>query len=346
MPEFSPLDKIITQQLMAWVARRGLALLTVAAPGYQAMSAQTHWPVIEHPVVGKREAERKHSFHGISAWWRADGMLESHSPLLLFVLEGNADVRCSDYVMRVPAGNAVLIPAGIPRADGRVDVAQLLGDDPQRFSNNILFHECRGGVEVWMNYDRGNVHSRSAPNEMMIVSSSKALRALSDLEEELTQQRQNYQPLALGALEAFFLNLQRAISEQNVYYRGKIDSWEEVGSKEYDPIREAQKYIRENLHERLTLEKVAQKVRLSRTQFVKKFRQETGETFNGFVTRCRLEKARELLVSSDYPMQFIRKSLGLGSEVQFYRVFQKYENCSPTAYRKANKNSPIGNPPG
>lgn len=107
----------------------------------------------------------------------------------------------------------------------------------------------------------------------------------------------------------------------------------------YDPIALAQQYIREHLSESLTIDKVARHVRLSRTQFIKRFRQETAETFNAYLTRCRLEQARNMLENTDLTIRFISEFLGYGSDVHFYRLFLKHEGLTPSAYRERYQNS-------
>ena len=86
---------------------------------------------------------------------------------------------------------------------------------------------------------------------------------------------------------------------------GRLANHESIANDEYAPISAAQQYIKEHLDENLTQDKVAQVVRLSRTQFIRRFREESGQTFNQFVTACRLAQAKVLLQETEFTINFI-----------------------------------------
>jgi AraC-like DNA-binding protein/mannose-6-phosphate isomerase-like protein (cupin superfamily) len=327
------LEETLIPQLTGEAGQR----LLVARQNLAEMASQEGVRLTPKKLIGKREAVRGYTVTAIHARWRKDHLVEASSPLLFFVLEGEADLRCSDYVMHVPQGNAVIVPEGVPRASGHEDLKKYVGNNPNRYCDNILFHERCGSLEVWFNHDRGNLHSRSGTNEILIVHNVELPRLLTAIQDELLAGRKNSRQIAGQYLAIFLYTLQRDLEERKAIYLGRLTTGKEFVQQSYNPIPHAQQYIRDHLHEHLTQESVAKRVRLSRTQFIKQFRNETGETFNQFVTRCRMEQAKIMLANTDFPVHFVALSVGYKSDVHFHQRFQKWEGMLPSVYRAAQR---------
>lgn len=67
----------------------------------------------------------------------------------------------------------------------------------------------------------------------------------------------------------------------------------------------------------------------------KLFKQGTGERFSEYVSRRRVEKAKELLAADpDLRVYEVAARVGFGENPQYFsQVFRKYAGCSPTEYR-------------
>ena len=63
------------------------------------------------------------------------------------------------------------------------------------------------------------------------------------------------------------------------------------------------------------------------------FRQATGMTINGFLTRCRLHRAQELLLSTDRDVTSIALEVGFNSLSRFYECFSRQVGQSPRRFR-------------
>ncbi|HET9325672.1 MAG TPA: helix-turn-helix domain-containing protein [Candidatus Eisenbacteria bacterium] len=111
----------------------------------------------------------------------------------------------------------------------------------------------------------------------------------------------------------------------------------------------AQHFVRQHHDERITMRDAARQVNLSRYHFCKMFRRFTGQTFTEYITRVRLQKAKELLRSSQLRVVEVVDLAGFGSVPQFNSVFRRYVGRSPTAYRRdlasATPGSPAPSPP-
>lgn len=98
-------------------------------------------------------------------------------------------------------------------------------------------------------------------------------------------------------------------------------------------ITKAKEFIREHHTEDLSLAQVAAAVHVSIFYFCKLFRKVTGTTFTEFVSRTRIEKAKNLLLNPNLRISEIAYEVGFQSLTHFNRVFKKVIGQSPTEYR-------------
>lgn len=100
-------------------------------------------------------------------------------------------------------------------------------------------------------------------------------------------------------------------------------------------ISEARAYINEHyVKAELSLQDVAAHVGYSPNHFSTIFSQETGETFVGYLTRTRLEKACELLLHSELKLREIAERSGYSEAHYFSYLFKKHFGMPPSEYRQ------------
>lgn len=99
-------------------------------------------------------------------------------------------------------------------------------------------------------------------------------------------------------------------------------------------VIKAKKYIAQHFDEDLTLEQVAQSVYLSPFYFSRLFKAYTGYTFNQYLTRLRLSRARNLLKRQDMTICEVALTVGYNNSSYFSRVFKEREGLLPSEYRK------------
>lgn len=92
--------------------------------------------------------------------------------------------------------------------------------------------------------------------------------------------------------------------------------------------------MHERLSEGISLEEMAAEVRLSVCHFARMFKQSVGVPPRVYLTRLRVEKACELLETTDLSVLEIALEVGYSSNQVLARVFLKYQNMSPTDYRR------------
>jgi len=86
--------------------------------------------------------------------------------------------------------------------------------------------------------------------------------------------------------------------------------------------------------EPLSLELVAQRAGYSRFHFLRAFRKAYGETPRAYLTRRRIERARDLLRSANLTVTEICHMVGFSSLGSFSDRFTELVGCSPSQYRE------------
>lgn len=99
-------------------------------------------------------------------------------------------------------------------------------------------------------------------------------------------------------------------------------------------IRQAKETIQARLGEPLTLAGIAQEVGLSPDYFGRLFHEQVGETFKEYVTRCRIEKAIELLQTTNLKVYTVSEQVGFPSYRYFAPLFRKVTGLSPSDFKR------------
>ena len=72
----------------------------------------------------------------------------------------------------------------------------------------------------------------------------------------------------------------------------------------------------------------------ARAQARRAFKETFGMTFHTYVSRRRVERAKEMMVTTDQPLTAIASRCGFADQSHFGRVFRRERNLTPMAYRR------------
>ena len=114
-----------------------------------------------------------------------------------------------------------------------------------------------------------------------------------------------------------------------------LDLRSEAVDGKYDGImQKAKTYINDHFEkDGISLNMVAAEVNLSPSHFSTVFGQEMGETFVEYLTRIRMEKAKELLRTTGKKVTEIAFEVGYRDAHYFSNLFKKTQGCTPGEYR-------------
>ena len=93
-------------------------------------------------------------------------------------------------------------------------------------------------------------------------------------------------------------------------------------------------YIAENYASQLTVGSLAAVFGFSRCWFSSRFKKFTGSTVHEYLTCCRLDKAKHLLLESRLSVEEIAVKVGFCDLGTFIRAFKRKEKQTPARYRK------------
>ncbi len=99
-------------------------------------------------------------------------------------------------------------------------------------------------------------------------------------------------------------------------------------------IGNAKKYIEENYSLQLSYKDVAREIFISPSYFLNLFKQETGYTFVDYLTNVRINKAKELLLSTELNITEIAFEIGFNNSNYFSSLFKKIVGFPAKEYRK------------
>jgi AraC family transcriptional activator FtrA len=92
--------------------------------------------------------------------------------------------------------------------------------------------------------------------------------------------------------------------------------------------------IRKRLAEPWRVADLARRAAMSERTFMRRFRAITGSSPADWITRARVDRARELLESTALPIDHIAERCGLGTPTTLRHHFRKKVGVSPAAYRR------------
>lgn len=106
-----------------------------------------------------------------------------------------------------------------------------------------------------------------------------------------------------------------------------------VPTDETSPLAKIQAYVMEHIADRFTVERLANVAGMSARNFARVFAQQANVTPAEFVELARVDRARNLLESSDMALKTVAYRCGFGSASRMRIVFTKRLGVTPVQYR-------------
>ncbi len=119
----------------------------------------------------------------------------------------------------------------------------------------------------------------------------------------------------------FFVNLNNMIRPMSIYSGADITENIKI-------------YLQQNLSKDITQDFIASLFYLNRSYLSHVFKERTGQKFIDYLNSLRIEKAKELLTTTNQKLYTIAKAVGYDNVKYFFRVFKKYTGMTPENYRQ------------
>ena len=135
----------------------------------------------------------------------------------------------------------------------------------------------------------------------------------------------------VAELEALFPSVRGAVFAAQPAAAETREAPEDSSAKR--AVRAACEYIRTHCEQSLSLTGVARKTYLHPSYLSHIFKRYAGMNFKAYLTRCRMERANELLRDPDLKVYDIATRVGYRDVRHFYDVYKRTEGKTPSEYR-------------
>lgn len=134
-----------------------------------------------------------------------------------------------------------------------------------------------------------------------------------------------------GSLDGMYQMIERCMGEFQYF----VSQQQRIHGNSYI-VRIAKEYTKEHYQEtELSLQDVADATGTSRTYFSRIFKDMTNERYWDYLSRYRIERAKELLRNTNLGQAEISMQVGYASEFHFSRKFKEIVGVSPNRFRKS-----------
>lgn len=341
----SALSEIIRTKLLPWSQHDVGKRFIVGRPKMSVSQMPDNVRLIQHKITGKRVVVKGRRYYqntrSLVAMWPKMRLNEVNKLKLVCVLKGHIDYQLGDYRIQCGPGNFIFIPPGLPHPDGtRPDYV----NTAEGTSCDLLFFLLHpNAIQCWLNRSTEDGGRKEIWNYFILHEHTVMLfRVL--MEEVIAREdvsiRISENLLHENLLRSFLSMMLREVSAGRVQsiYGGNFHTALKQNVSSDDFATQLKHYVQTNLHKTLTLDNVARNMFLSRAQFTRVVRRETGKTFNEFLLDSRMEKAKRLLEDSEWTVSAISAFVGFKSPRYFHTVFKRITGKTPLQFRELNKN--------
>ncbi|WP_199619840.1 response regulator transcription factor [Paenibacillus alkalitolerans] len=116
---------------------------------------------------------------------------------------------------------------------------------------------------------------------------------------------------------------------------GRITEYSSQAASYSKKVQQAVRYIHEHYKEELTAETIGEALSVSGDHLRHLFKAEVGRTVSDYLTGCRVEKAKELLMTGQYKIYEISELVGYKTSQYFSQVFKRWTGLTPQEFTES-----------
>jgi transcriptional regulator GlxA family with amidase domain len=131
---------------------------------------------------------------------------------------------------------------------------------------------------------------------------------------------------AVLASKYFAIDIDRSSQSVFAMFKGQKEHKDEV-------VRKAQEYIESNFHERITVDELADKFRVGRRTFERRFKEATRNSVLEYIQRIKIESAKRSFENSRRNINEVMFDVGYTDTKAFRTIFKKITGLTPIEYR-------------
>lgn len=334
---------ILQSRVIPWTASGARSRLVVARPVMKAAALPPGVTLSPRPIKGRRvliKDQRNHANQRLLiAEWPQANLHQITSPKLSCIVDGSADYLLGKYCVHCAQGNFILIPPRAPhhRTGSYIADPQL----PHRSCTLLQTYTYSHDVLLWVCRSQGNQHF-DEKRDNYLIPNGEAAQIFHFLMEEAKTGREGFEAICHSLLAAFFSLLARDISEGQYTQLGPQFTLNPLPPATDNFAGRLQEYIGANLNKQITIDDAAAHLFMSRSQFCRRVRRDTGSTFSELLTGYRISYAQQMLRETDWTVTLISQLAGLKSPTYFQGLFRRRLGCTASEYRQKHADKPHG----
>ncbi len=250
---------------------------------------------------------------------------------VVIVTEGHAIVATTSEKHTIEAGNGFFINTGVLHAAWDVDTSRCC-------FHSIIFHPRLVGGSIdsvfWQNY----VQPILANPTLKILCFDKEIDWHQGSLQAIEEAWNSYIAEPIG----YEFKIRTALSELILLLHSHCSSSPNLPSekelRDSKRIKEMLQYIHENYSNELNTEKISKSIMVSPSECLRCFHNTIGTTPIQYLKRYRIQKAVELLNTTNKKIVDIGSECGFQEMSYFAKAFREIQGCTPSEYRRSRKN--------
>ena len=113
-----------------------------------------------------------------------------------------------------------------------------------------------------------------------------------------------------------------------------LNAENDESSEGSNKIQDIAQYIDEHYDQDIDLDMLSSYFSISKSYLPKVFKAQIGCTPTEYLSRVRIQSAKELLRRTDAPVRDVARMVGIDNFSYFIKLFKKYESFTPLDFRK------------
>lgn len=131
---------------------------------------------------------------------------------------------------------------------------------------------------------------------------------------------------AILASKYFAIDIDRNSQSAFAMFKGQMEHGDEA-------VIKAQEYIEKNIHERITVDELADKASIGRRSFERRFKKATNNSVLEYIQRVKIEAAKRSFETSRKNINEVMFDVGYTDTKAFRTIFKKVTGLTPIEYR-------------
>ena len=249
------------------------------------------------------------------------------------VTEGQAVIAGGSEKYTLEQGDGFFINAGVLHAVWQVDISHCR-------LHSVVFHPRLVGGSIdsvfWHNYIQPLLTDLSLKSICFRHSNNwqqEAINAVENAWQSCVTEKPGYefQTRAFLSQLIFLLTDQRPKTQ---------DRPSEKALRDGERIKTMLQYIQEHYYEELNIGQIANSALISDSECLRCFHSTIGTTPSQYVKQFRIQKAAELLSSTNRKIVDIGTQCGFQEMSYFAKAFRDIKGCTPSEYRQRKQRTP------